>query len=167
MADTKRMSAQERDGVMRLAVADDAIGLACEDLGERLRGIKYGKRDLGLIRAKIRKIHESVMQTMPEEQHRSYIRTLAMTTYQLGVRGPAGGGKRVDGYGLALEFWVVGALVDACKEKCLVCGLDTEGQRKCELRKALDVIGNDIEDKAGGGCPYQDVIALGEIVREK
>ena len=46
---------------------------------------------------------------------------------------------------------------EALLRLCMMCSLDTIGQRKCKLRKALDVIPNDVED-VEKGCKFFSVV---------
>lgn len=165
MSDVKRMSAREKDALLYLAVADDAIGKATGELKGRMKMIRFGSRDLAMIRKRIAWIHEAVMNTMPTEQHQGYLRTLHDTEYMIGSRGPVRRNKAKinQEWGMWVSYHCMNVIMSGCRDKCLTCALDTEGQRRCPLRKAFDELFNDAPDKAGGECPYQEALVFGEM----
>lgn len=162
MSERQRMTATERDVLMNLSVADQIVTNAIRDMPpKRLRMIPTMKRDLRMIEVKLDRLLRAVMDTMPTEQIRTYSNALRDCSYTVGVKCAARGkddARRKNEYGLYLTFSELETLFDACKDKCHMCGLDTEGIRRCRLRKALDAIPNDAPDSDGTDCPYCRII---------
>ena len=162
MSERKRMTAAERDVMMNLSVADQIVTNAIRDMPPaRMRMIRWMKRDLRMIEVKLSKILCAVMDTMPAEQIRTYSNTLRDCSFTTGVKCYARNsneGRRKDEYGMYLSFNELEALFKGCRDRCMMCGLDTEGIRRCELRKALDAIPNDAPDSDGTDCPYYRII---------
>ncbi len=162
MDGVKRLTAAERDAMMNLSVADQIVSNAIRDLGdERVRMVRYMKRDLKCVEKKLEKMLEAVLGTIPPEQQRTYCRSLMDASYTTGVKCRATSGneqRRKDEYGLYLTFSEIEGLLDAAKEKCHFCGLDKEGIRRCPLRKTLDAIPNDAPDSDGTDCPYYRIM---------
>lgn len=159
--DRKRMTATERDVLMHLSVADQILTNAVREMPPaRMAMVRYMKRDLRMIEVRLEKILRQIVDTLPPEQIRTYARALQDSSYTVGVKCGARNniGARKDEYGLYLTFAQLETLFDACKDKCHYCGLDTEGIRRCALRKVLDEIPNDAPDSDGTDCPYYRII---------
>lgn len=156
-----RMTASERDGLQRMMVAmsilEDELGL----LTRRTGLIKQGKSYVGMARAMVRKWYEAVLKTVPGEQLPAVQRTLLGTSYTIGVKCTAtmnNEAKRHKEYAICVSQEAMRVILGAAREHCTMCGLDKEGQRRCELRKALDSLPNDSIDRDDGGCQYYEII---------
>ena len=57
-------------------------------------------------------------------------------------------------YGLWLPNATINALLDGCRDHCLMCSGDTDARRRCALRKALDMVPNDVPHTDDESCPY-------------
>lgn len=157
----KRMTSSERDVLMHLSVANQILTNAVRDMPPaRMRMVRFMKRDLRMIEVRLDKILSQIMDTLPTEQIRQYARALQDSSYTVGVKCGARNniGTRKDEFGMYLTYAQLETLFDACKEKCMMCGLDTEGIRRCALRKVLDEIPNDAPDSDGTDCPYYRII---------
>ncbi len=159
MSEIKRMSGAEREILGTLGVADQIVTNAVRDLREeRYKLVPNLKRDLRLCQTALDRLLLAFVESVPKEQRLAYVRTLRDTSYTTGVRCRAryGNARLDDEYGMYLTFSQINGLMNAAREKCMLCGLDTEGQRRCPLRKVLDEIPNDAPDS--DGCPYYGVI---------
>ena len=160
MSETRRMTASEREALMRLNVAFEIMALdVMEPLAERLKMIPGARRDLAMMSKRITKIIEAVPQTIPDHQLKTYLNNLRLVTYTIGVKNPGKLIKRDEkNYGMWLSFETLAALLDGCHDHCLMCHEDRAQRRACELRKALDMIPNNTNDREDGDCPYYTVL---------
>lgn len=159
--DKLRVTGWEKDMLVRLSVCYEIL---IHDVGDgvkkRVSLIPGGWRDLRLCQEKLRRLVDSIYRTIPQEQLYSLSRTLKDASYSVGVRGPVGRNRQkvLDEQGIFVAYGDINHLFEAAREgKCLTCVCDREGQARCELRKTLDHIPSDIEDREDGGCPYMDV----------
>lgn len=156
--ETKRLTASERDALQRLNVAYDILLETASALKERAKMIPYASRDLAMIRGRIEGIMRQIAYSIPPEQRATYNNNLRMASYTIGVKGPAVGTPRNDAYGMWVSWNELNALLEGCHDHCLTCTLDRYGAKKCELRRALDVIPNDCQHTDDGDCPYMTVM---------
>jgi len=154
----KPVTGAERDALMRLNIAYDILLETAAALKDRARLIPYAARDLAMIRAKISRIMEAVAYSIPKEQRTTYNNNLRMASYTIGVKGPATGKPRNDAYGMWISWNELNALLEGCHDHCLTCQLDKYETRRCPIRKALDVIPNDVPRSEDGECPYMMVM---------
>jgi len=158
--ETKRLSASERDAMLRLAAATAIIGTEPDKLAKRLEiaDLPYIKRDIGMIRSKIQKILGELTKTIPENQLQSFKKMLHTATYSVGVQNPLKEFNNDKDYYIWLSYATVYELVAGCHNTCLMCDLDKQGRKSCPLRKTLDTIPNDTPDRPDGDCPYYGVV---------
>jgi hypothetical protein len=107
---------------------------------------------------RITTIIEAVPATIPTEQLKTYLNNLKMVSYTIGVKRPGVMGRDEKNYGMWLPFEVLNALLAGCHDHCLMCPADKTERRKCPLRKALDTIPNDTEEREDGDCPYYTIL---------
>lgn len=163
MADLERqrVTASEREGIMRINLALTFL-LEYEDtLKKRAAAIPRGRWYLGVAKAMLTRWMKAVGDTIPLDQLRMMDRSIHETTYTIGVKCPARQGRAVEDvedYGIVVSFKAMNAILVGCRDHCMMCGLDKIGQKKCELRKALDTIPNDESVKDESGCPYYGVM---------
>lgn len=158
-AKVKRMTASEREALMRLNVAFEIIALdVLEPLAERMKMIPGARRDLAMMSKRITKIIEAVPGTIPDNQLRTYLNNLKMVSYTIGVKSPGRLERDEKNYGIWLSFETLTALLAGCHDHCLMCHEDKAQRRGCELRRALDMIPNDTKDREDGDCPYYTLL---------
>ena len=150
----KRMSATERDALLRMNVALEILATEPGNLTQRLAEIPYAKRDIALMRTKIYKLIEKLTETIPDDQMPHWVKQLEKTQYYVGVRNPADKNRIEKDYGLWLTFDTLYKLIAGCKDKCLMCMLDKAQRKACPLKKAIDAVPNDVPEKEDGDCPY-------------
>lgn len=151
-----RLRASEREALLRLCMVCDIMARDVDALDARLAQVKYGKRDKGMISAAVNRLLDGLMATIPTDQLVSFRRNMDMCAYVVGVRN-AGKVNANEEYGMFLPYDTLNTILEGLHDKCMMCSLDTMGQRKCKLRKALDVIPNDIED-VENGCKFFGVV---------
>lgn len=149
----KRLTGSEREALVQINVALDVLMKARGELKARVNTIPGGNRDIGLVIAKLTKMLGYFAATVPKEQLKTYLNNLKMASITIGVMNPATSARDEDHYGMWLPYKTINELFKGCHDKCLMCTLDTEGQRRCALRKALDSIPNDLAQNEGN-CPY-------------
>jgi hypothetical protein len=156
--ETKRLTASERESLLRLNVALEILHTEPEQLAVRARMIPYARRDLAMMRAKIAKLLRQFLDTIPEQQKWSYVRSLDTASYVVGAKRPAGDIQDRKNYGTWISFADLNMLLAGCHDHCLMCPSDKAQRRACKLRKALETIPNDTEERSDGDCPYYGLI---------
>ena len=151
---TKKVTAAERDALIRLNIAWLILSKEPEWLKERSRLVPFAARDLGMIKARIRKLLDAFEATVPDEQLKTYSNNLAMASYKIGVRRPGGEPRDDDNYGLWLSNRTIDGFQAMAHELCSMCVKNAAEQRVCFLRKTLDAVPNDALEHEGDGCPY-------------
>lgn len=159
MAETKRLTASEREALLRMDVAMEILILdAKETLKERAKMVPYGRRDMAMLAAVARRLLEGFSQTIPPEQKRTYMNALSMVSYTIGVKKPGPSSRDEKNYGMWISWETLNALLAGCHDHCLMCPMDKAQRRSCELRKALTIIPNDSQERSDGDCPYYGLI---------
>ena len=152
--DKKRLTATEKDALVRMNVVLEILAKEPENLAERAAMIPGAKRDLGMMAAKITKLMDAFAETIPQEQLKTYLNALVMADYVIGVRRPGPHGRDDKTYGMWLPNEVIGALLDGCKDHCMMCPDQLDARKRCRLRKALDMCPSDVQQRDDGDCPY-------------
>lgn len=156
---TKRLTASEREALMRLNVAFEIMALdVLEPLAERMKMIPGARRDLAMMSKRITKIIEAVPDTIPANQLKTYLNNLKMVSYTIGVKSPGKLERDEKNYGIWLSFETLTALLAGCHDHCLMCPADKAQRRACKLRKALEIIPNDTEDRPDDDCPFYTLL---------
>lgn len=156
--ETKRLTATERESLVRMNVALEILSVEPEILAQRSAMIPGAKRDLAMMRTKIGNLMGKYVLTIPPEQYRTYINSLKMASYAIGVKRPGGTARDDKNYGLWLPNEVINGLVEGCHDHCMMCSLDRAERNCCSFRKTLDAIPNDAPQRDDGDCPYYAVI---------
>lgn len=154
----KRMTASERDALLRMNVALEILATEVPKLEGRLKEIPYAKRDIGLLKNRIYKLVGALTDTIPEEQMYHWYKMMETATYYVGARNPGQESKNEREYGYWLSVRTIRELLDGLHEKCMMCNLDLAQRRACPLRKAIDSIPNDTPDREDGDCHYYTVL---------
>ena len=159
--ETVRMTATEREALIRVNLGLTFLLDDVKPLENRTRMIKRGGWLLATARGCLQKYIHEALKTVSLDQLKTLNRTIRETTYSVGVRCPATQNRDIEkirDFGIVVSYESMHVLLDACKEKCHLCGYDTEGQRRCPLRKALDSIPNDQIREGQDECPYYQII---------
>ena len=156
--ETKRMTASERDALLRLNVAAEILILDIHALDARAKLVPQARRDLAMLSAVARRLLEGFAQTIPNDQVRTYNNALTMASYVVGVKKPGQVARDLKTYGMWLPYEVINALLAGCHDHCMMCPADKAQRRACKLRKALETIPNDTNDREDGDCPYYTLI---------
>lgn len=151
MTELKRLTSLERSQLLRFGVALD---LLCEPYADqRFAALKYGKRDLGMIRKKAAALLADVLLTVPKEQVRQLSQHMKHASVVIGVAKPTAA-QHDKSYGMFLTNNAVNALAQASWETCRVCMLDKHKAKKCQLRAALDELYIQGVEGTENECPY-------------
>ena len=160
--ETKRMTATEREALMRVNLALNFLITEAENLKVRNKLVRRGNQLLAAARGLVKRYVTECYATVPAEQLAAVRRSVHDTVYTVGVRCQATRDrKRDEEYGVVVPIGALNVIFSACGDHCLTCMGDFGEQRKCPLRKALDAIPNDVADRDDGRCPYQGVL-MGE-----
>lgn len=160
MDTTKRLTASERDSLVRLNVAAEILILDVrEQLQARARLVPYARRDMAMLSAVAHRLLDGFLATIPADQLLTYQRSLQMTSYTVGIKRPGTTGTRNErDYGIWLPFEALNELLVGCHDHCMMCSDDKAQRRACRLRKALELIPNDTEGRADGDCPFYTIL---------
>ncbi|MBR4442536.1 MAG: hypothetical protein IKS52_04620 [Clostridia bacterium] len=150
----KRLTATEKDALVRMNVALEILANEPPLLDERAAMIPGAKRDIGMMKAKITKLMDAFSETIPTEQLKTYLNALVMADYVIGVRRPGLRGRDDREYGMWLPNEVIGALLEGCRDHCMMCPDQLDARKRCRLRKALDMCPSDVPQRDDGDCPY-------------
>ena len=149
-----KLTASDREALIRLNVAYEILQTEGEHLQRRFRAIEGGQRDLGMLKAKIHKLMERVVDTIPDDQLMTYIRSLKMASFTVGIKKPGRMERDDTNYGMWICFDTLNELLDGCHDHCMMCPGDKIQRMQCKLRKALALIPNDAPDRDDGDCPF-------------
>lgn len=156
MDDRRRVTATERESLMRTNLALNFLLQEPSNLERRTAMIEHGADWLDAARDALERYMEAVYRTIPAEQLMTIHRSLLETSYTVGIKCSATANVNRDKeYGVIVPLETLNALFAACEDHCLTCMNGTEEQRRCDLRKALDMMPNDSEDRQDDGCPYR------------
>lgn len=160
MPEIKRLTATEREAIMRLSLALEFLTVDVDFLKRRAEMVPNGKALLAGARGMVRKFIDLSCDTMPEDQLKSMIRTMKMTTFEVGVKCPATAknSRRLDDYGVIVSLNAINEIFAACEDHCALCIGGPAEVKGCALRKALDTIPNDAAERPDGGCPYRVIL---------
>lgn len=150
----KRLTASEKEALVRLNVALEILTTEPEHLAQRAALIPGAKRDMAMMAAKIFKLLGGFADTIPADQLLPYRRALMGTSYMIGMKKPGVEPLDEKNYGMWLPYEVLNALIAGCHDHCMMCNLDKVGRKQCPLRKALDTIPNDSEPLPDGDCQF-------------
>ena len=155
----RRLTATEREALARINIAKRFLQEEPRDLVRRTAMIRRGGWYLGVARGMLERYMREVNQTIPPEQVKAFERSIAESTITVGVRCQATRDRnRGTEYGVIVPIDTLNLLFAACLDHCLTCTGDRESQARCDLRKALDVIPNDAEERTDGGCQYRGLL---------
>lgn len=155
---TKRLTASEREALLRMNVAAEILMLDIHELDRRAALVPWGRRDLAMLSAVARRLLGDFARTIPPDQTKTYMNALAMVSYVVGVKKPGAMSRDEKNYGMWLPYEVLNQLLLGCHDHCLMCPADKAQRRSCPLRKALDNIPNDSTDREDGDCPYYTIL---------
>ncbi|MBQ3424413.1 MAG: hypothetical protein IJH38_04355 [Clostridia bacterium] len=158
MSQTKRLTASEREALLRMNMAADILMRDIHELDQRAKLVPYARRDLAMLAAVAKRLLTGFRDTIPEEQLRTYLNALSAASYVVGIKRPGAPTRNEKDYGMWLPYEVLNALLAGCHDHCMMCDLDKAGRRACPLKKALDIIPNDSEDRPDGDCPYYTLL---------
>lgn len=150
---TKRLTASERESLVRLNIALEILHHEPEVLAARAAMVPGVRRDLAMLRAKIQATMGRIVTTVPDEQIRTYLNALHQASFTIGAKRP-GKAREDREYGMWLPYEVLNTLLNGLHDHCMLCTLERDGRARCELRKGLDAIPNDVPARADGDCQY-------------
>lgn len=155
---TKNLTASEREALLRMNVAMEILILDIHQLDQRAKLVPYARRDLAMLSAVARRLLAGFAATVPANQKQTYLNALNMVSYVVGIKKPGAMTRDEHNYGMWLPWEVLNALLAGCHDHCLMCPSDKAQRRACKLRKALETIPNDSEDREDGDCPYYTLL---------
>lgn len=156
VAEKQRLTHDEYDAFVSLKGAQAVLRspTVLPRLKDRLKGIKYGSRDAALVVRTLDRLVDALQDTVPDKQSDTLERNLAQSELYVGVRTTRKFDK--SDYGMVLSWDQLNALREAAREKCVMCTLDTQEQRKCPLAKLLDALPGERNENARG-CGYYGI----------
>jgi hypothetical protein len=152
----KRMNGDEREALLRIMTVVDIMHKQKEFLASRLDLVPNGARMYGHLETMSLLMFEHLMATIPSEQLQTFRRNLPYMAYTVGTKRVANG-QRDEEYGMWISFEALKPISEAIHEHCMMCGLNAQEQRSCQLAKALDTLPSDKDDSAPG-CGYFGIV---------
>lgn len=153
MAEKMRMTASEREGIMRLGMITSVVQEIEPNFQKRAQIMPGFMKRLHTMQTLSMSAVNQFKETLPEEQYATYNNNLKLCKYRIGAMKGTGGRDDVN-FGIWLPMGVINGLLEAVRTHCDLCNLDTAERRACRLRKTLDNIPNDIRERDNGDCPY-------------
>lgn len=155
-----RLKGYELTALMRFHVALCLLKDHEAEFKKRAKMVKGGTWYLKTAAGLLDKLIDAAYDTIPREQLQTIKHSIMETTYTVGVRCKAthSDDKYRENYGAIVPYAVLDEIFTACEDHCALCIAGPAEAKGCALRKALDVIPNDAEDKDDGGCPYRAVL---------
>lgn len=151
--ESKRLDYLENNALLSLFAVTNALRDA-EPLEARLRKLPRGWQMYKSCVGQVQKLIALVELSMPREQMFSVERNRGNLKYSIAIKGPAGRPDDSNGWWLSHE--AIEALAEGAQEKCIMCTLDRQEQRKCKLAKALDEMPVRNADEHSAGCRYHN-----------
>lgn len=148
--DKKRLNAAEQIALYNIEAAIRALELA-KPLAQQRMGMKGAKAMFFGAEGSLKRLLEMIKGTMPDEQRTAFAMNARTLKYWFKIAPPM---RRFDDDGCWISLEGVDAILDAAREKCLVCTLDVQGQRKCPLAKAMNQVPVRGMDEHSHGCGY-------------
>ena len=148
--DRKRISRDEYDALISL----EAVHAVLESpkvkpiLAERFKGVKWASRDYGMISKALGRVLAGTYNTVPYEQLNNLSHNIKMTAVHVGVHIKSRSDE--SNFGMVLSWNQIAELMKAASEKCLVCDLNPQEQRKCPLKKVLDELPGEKNENTNG-----------------
>lgn len=159
MDERKRLTATEREALMRINLALSICMNHRNELARRTGLIPRGAFYLASAQKMLERYVEECYRTIPAEQLMILQRSIREMTCYVGVRCPATMNANTGrDWGVIVPLNVINTLFAACTDHCLTCVRTGEDQRRCELKKALDLVPNDAKDRKDGSCPYGSIL---------
>lgn len=155
----KRLSQDEQIAFLEVAGLLHILhGDAPEVLDPMLKLIPGGRRDIKMMRTKVKNLFDSLCDVTPQSTLQAIYPTLKRIKCRIGV--PLIGKENVDEQtGWVISFDDLRVLTSACYDKCMLCDRNGADIGKCELRKTLKRLPTpDEPEPMGGGCGYKRLI---------
>ena len=152
----KRLTHDEWDAVLALEAVHNVLKSknAWPRLEKRLKGVKYGARDSAMATKAIGRILRDLYDDVPYEQLRSLSNNLAMSELHVGIKTTRNHSQT--DYGMILSWEQLNTLGTAALEKCVMCTLSPQEQRKCPLAKILKELPGERNENSNG-CGYYSI----------
>lgn len=129
----------------------DALG-RLDAINDRLGLIRYGKRDLGCIRAKANKLFEKLLLTVPNKKLRMIKQELSRTYCEVKLHGAAG--QAWDNLCIVPMDALTAIMNKAIEQSCYLCSKDAKAGKRCDLYKMLCAcLPYAPEQRKDGACP--------------
>lgn len=145
-----RLNASEQVALYNLEAAIKAIELA-KPLAQKRLNMPGAKAMFFGAEGSMKKLLDKIKETMPDEQRTAFAMNARTLKYWFKIAPPM---RRFDDDGCWISLEGVDAILDAAREKCLVCTLDVQEQRKCPLAKAMNQVPVKNMDENAIGCGY-------------
>ena len=153
-----RMSGMQRQGIMMLDMLTRSFDASVEVLEERLRGYKYARRDMGAVRAAIKRLKEAALEGVEEDVRRTILRQ--SRDFRLGLERMSPIDRKQEMIVSMEDLWQMVNL--AVEERCSMCMKTDAEARACPVRKLLRRYTNEPEPGLSS-CGYMGSAMSGEV----
>ena len=132
-----RTNGKDFDAILGLYAAISELEGVEKAIERRVRSIPGGWRDLRCASAKLEKLGEDLMRTVPPEKLRNLRRMVPQVRFRIVLGRQAT--EAVKGDATIIGFDDLDALIDAARDRCKVCTDWSRGKcDRCELGKVFD-----------------------------
>lgn len=146
----KRLNGIEQEGLYDLLAIVQLLEGCGKKFGKRLDGLRFGRRDYGLLKHYAAKLAMEIIATAPGRQRMAIARNLDSLCVSIGAKSPQG--YRHDEYGRWISDAALQKVAEMCREHCMMCTMGSEWY-KCGFRRAMDELPVDLPEDPTG-CPY-------------
>lgn len=153
-----RMSGMQRQGIMMLDMLTRSFDASVEVLEERLGGYKYARRDMGAVRAAIKRLREAALEGVEEDVRRTILRQ--SRDFRLGLERMSPIDRKQEMIVSMEDLWQMVNL--AVEERCSMCMKTDAEARACPVRKLLRRYTNEPEPGLSS-CGYMGSAMSGEV----
>lgn len=134
MGELKRIRSDESLPLRMIWCIDTMLRRELGAIEQRVRSIPNGWRDLRMMTAVMKKLKVNLYLTFPEEQRRTFEKTLSAQEFQISAprlsKDPTFVYMDLDDAKLLMRHAIL--------NECTYCHKSKQDARKCELRKAID-----------------------------
>ena len=153
-----RMSGMQRQGIMMLDMLTRSFDASIDVLTDRLGAYKYARRDVGAVKAAIKRLREAALEGVEKDVRQTILRQ--SRDFRLGLERMSPIDRKQEMIVSMEDLWQMVNL--AVEERCSMCMKTDAEARACPVRKLLRRYTNEPEPGLSS-CGYMGSAMSGEV----
>lgn len=134
-----RTSGSDFDAMLGIYVCSAELGAVRKVMEKRIRSVPGGWRDFRLVEAKLDKLGDDLMLTIPKEKRRNLSMLAHRVRFHMTVGPQATNAMNHTDKVTVIGFDDLDVLIDAARDRCKMCTDWSRGKcDRCELGKVMD-----------------------------